>query len=467
MTSTEPKLTRFPALEDRELVLSAKDQLRKDAVPPSAIFYEEGREDLGAEPLSKECYVSRDYVRKEFDAVWSKVWQMACRETQLRQPGDFVTYQISDQSVLITRDREGELKAFHNVCLHRGTRLMEGRGTVGGGGAFSCPYHAWTWGLDGALQNVPCAWDFPKLEPSKYGLRPVQVDTWDGWVFINFDLDAASLTDYLGDVVPRHFAEWPMRNRRIAAYGAKIIPANWKAALEAFMEVYHVFRTHPQTNTPGLTPTTNYDQWGYHARMLQTVVPDPHYPAGPPTIEEYLESMEIMGAPPNDDAPVLEAREGESLRAFMARSRRVALSKEYRTDLSATSDAEVLDVIEYFLFPNFIPWGAYGNPLVYRARPNGDDPDSCVFETMLVVPAGGDPEPDVEMTVIASDASWTEVPNMGFYGPILDQDDSNLKRVQAGLHSTGVEQVSFSEVQEGNIRVLHKGVTDHIERYAH
>ena len=446
------------ALEDRDIMCGVNEYMRDSLIQPPAIFFEDGTEYLGDSPLPKESYISREYAAREWTRLWTHVWQMACRERAVAEPGMFTTYEIGDQSILITRDAGGQLRAFHNVCLHRGTRLMEGSGDVGPNGSFSCPFHAWTWNTDGTLKRIPCAWDFPKVEPGEYGLRPVQVDVWDGWVFINMDLEAAPLAKFLGDTLPRHFRQWPIEKRRLAAHGGKVLNCNWKAALEAFMETYHVFRTHPQAMLPGITMASKYDQWGDNARMLHLMISNPLDPDGPPDAAEHVAMVSEMNTFPDLTKFGIEPEPGETPRRFLARAARVTLGNSYSMDMSNMSDVEVLDTIEYFVFPNFIVWGGYANPLVYRCRPNGNDPDSCFFEAMLVTPDGENPRPDVEMTLLSAEQKWSDVPNFSGLGPILDQDESNLARVQRGLHSEGITTVTFSEAQESNIRVLHRGV---------
>jgi hypothetical protein len=158
--------------------------------------------------------------------------------------------------------------------------------------------------------------------------------------------------------------------------------------------------------------------------------------------------------------------EGSTARKVLADGARAGLAQVYGIDLSAASDSEVLDAVEYYIFPNFIVWGGYSFPIVYRSRPNGNDHESCFFEAMLVAPDGDDPGPDAEMQILPTQTSWAEAPGMGGVGYVLDQDDRNIRKIQLGLHSDGLTGVSFSQYQEGNIRALHHGVKQYLEAAA-
>lgn len=469
MTITESPENASPPAENPDLMRNAvRRQFEADFVRPPEEFFEAGTEDFGEDPLPKDQFLTAGYHQREARHLWRKIWQMACRERAVANPGDYVTYEIVDQSVLIVRDKKGELKAYHNVCLHRGTRLAEGAGQLGAEGAFSCSFHGWTWNLDGSLKRVPCAWDFPKVEPSAYGLREVRVGTWDGWVFVNLDPQAPPLADYLGEVLPRHFSLWPMKNRRIVAYGAKVLPCNWKVAIEAFMETYHVLRTHPESIPYAYDAGAQYDQWGLHARMIQLVgKASPHLLPGTYDEQEVVDA--VLGGQTTqvgEEPQTPRVPEGSTARKVLADGARAGLTQVYGIDLSAASDSEVLDAVEYYIFPNFIVWGGYSFPIVYRSRPNGNDHESCFFEAMLVAPDGEDPGPDAEMQILPTETSWAEAPGMGGIGYVLDQDDRNIRKIQLGLHSDGLTDVSFSQYQEGNIRALHHGVKQYLEAAA-
>ena len=133
-------------------------------------------------------YFDPEFHRREVEQVWGRTWQMACREEQIPQVGDSIVYEIADWSLIVVRTASDEIRAFHNSCLHRGTQLRTRPGRVTG---FRCPYHGFTWNLDGTLREIPCAWDFPQVDQAIFCLPQAQVGTWGGFVFVNVDDQAA------------------------------------------------------------------------------------------------------------------------------------------------------------------------------------------------------------------------------------------------------------------------------------
>jgi phenylpropionate dioxygenase-like ring-hydroxylating dioxygenase large terminal subunit len=152
---------------------------------------------------------------------------MACRVEDIPEPGEYVKYDIADVSVLVVRQRDGSIKAHRSVCLHRGHTLKEQDGRTGA--PVPLPRHQRT----SATAPHACRWDFPQVDGD--WTLPVKVDTWGGFVFVNFDLDAAPLADHLGDL-STHFERWPLEKRYKQAHVAKVLRCNWKLAQEAFME---------------------------------------------------------------------------------------------------------------------------------------------------------------------------------------------------------------------------------------
>ena len=209
-------------------------------VPPALRKVAPPKLDLSFVPRSR--YVSQAFHDLEMERVWRRVWQMACREEQIPEVGDHVIYEIGDHSIIVVRSAVNRIQAFENVCLHRGRLLREMGGRVE---RFRCPFHGWTWNLDGQLAEIPCRWDFPHVERDEFHLPELKTGTWGGFVFINMDRDCEPLADFLGEL-PEHFERWPLEDRYLEAHVAKHLPCNWKVAQEAFMEAYHVIATHPQ-----------------------------------------------------------------------------------------------------------------------------------------------------------------------------------------------------------------------------
>ena len=184
-------------------------------------------------------------------------------QEELLHAGDYFEYGIGDESVLVVRNGAGELHAFHNSCLHRGTRLADATGRFDDE-CIQCPYHGWQYGLDGSLTHVVDREDFTNL-PDDLALHAVRVETFGGFVFVNFDPDAEPLLEFL-DPLPELLAPFHLDRMRLRGYRTTIIDANWKAVVDAFNEGYHVQGLHPQ-----ILPWTDdvsiaYEQFGTHAR---------------------------------------------------------------------------------------------------------------------------------------------------------------------------------------------------------
>ena len=161
----------------------------------------------------KNRYIGKDWLQKEYELLWPRVWQWVCREEEIPDIGDYYEYRIGDQSFLIVRDRTKKLKAYYNSCMHRGTRLAEGAHEFGGPGTFNgnkaqfdgkitCVFHGWAWDLDGELSHLPGATDFASgmVRREEVCLGQALVDSWGGFVFSNMDLDAEPLLNYLHPV---------------------------------------------------------------------------------------------------------------------------------------------------------------------------------------------------------------------------------------------------------------------------
>jgi phenylpropionate dioxygenase-like ring-hydroxylating dioxygenase large terminal subunit len=437
MTTAVPHGERFfQALLDGE-TRSVPDSLRATSTVPA--------DDVRIAP---ERYHDREFHRREVERIWRRVWQMACREEEIPDVGDSIVYEIVDASLVVVRTAPDEIRAFHNSCLHRGTQLRTGAGRVA---EFRCPFHGFTWNLDGSFREMPCAWDFPDVDRAQLGLPEAQVGTWGGFVFVNLDPGAPPLADFL-EGLPWHFAAWPLEDRYISAHGVRIMPCNWKVALEAFMEAYHTVAVHPQLLRTSGDSVTEYDVYGRHvSRMITPVgVASEH-------LGREIDDAEILDAMFITRGEALGLDDGATARQVLAERMRAMLSERTGRDFSHVSDAEALDGIEYFLFPNFMPWAGFLTPLVYRFRPNGDDPDSSVMDVMLLepVPADGVRPRPAPTRVVGPGETWADVPELGYLGRILNQDSATLGRVQRGLRASVRPGVLLARYHESRIRHFH------------
>lgn len=192
--------------------------------------------------ISAKNYISSDFAKAENEQLWGKVWQVACREEEIPNVGDFITYNVARESIVVARGRTG-IVAYHNVCPHRGRRLADGCGRAS---QFRCKYHGWTFNLEGKNVAVQDEKDWQGgLDDERLDLWPVRVDTSGGFVWINMQEEGETLAEYL-ETIPEYLDPFEFDK---LSYRWKVelrLPVNWKVALEAFMEGYHVAATHLQ-----------------------------------------------------------------------------------------------------------------------------------------------------------------------------------------------------------------------------
>ncbi len=500
---------------DRSAGISYAELLAEDSHPVSDILRCESRIGVpeGNTRIPAWYYTSPEFHALEVEKLWSRVWQLACLEDEIREVGDYHVYEVADMSFLIVRTEDG-IKAYRNACLHRGRLLRDTDGK--GARNIRCAFHGWAWNLDGSMKEIPCEWDFPSVRKEDHALPEALVGTWQGFVFLNPDRDAGPLADFLGDL-GAHFERCSFDKRYKAAHVSKIMRVNWKACQEAFMESYHVVATHPTLMEDLGDANTRYDTWETHSRAISPhAVESPHLEGmthyerladgkqfaryrhpmnghvyerveqgrvrvidldgheshfdehatwidgpvrqadphlctwiGGPTPEEVLDAPLMVPVPPEGVDTV------PAVRAWIADQRRDAARASVGgvVDPEEFSDAEMIDAMFYSVFPNWSPWGVF-NQLFYRWRPHGNDPDECVFEVMMF-PIAPDPDNKPEpasVTHLGPDDDWTMAPELGAVAKIFQQDSINLPHVQRGLKAQERQEVVFANYNETKIR---------------
>jgi phenylpropionate dioxygenase-like ring-hydroxylating dioxygenase large terminal subunit len=440
---------------------STRDVILEDSTPTPWPLLAEAPAFLGDADIPYEHYTSREYARLEQERMWSRVWQWACREEQIPTPGSYHVYDIGDRSVLVVRGQDMRIRAFHNFCLHRGTQLKPS-GSTGRSTVLRCPFHGWTWSTGGQLAEIPCRWDFPHVRDDDFGLPEVRTGSWGGFVFVTFDDDAPSLEEYL-DPLPAHFAEFDIEERYIECHVRKKLPANWKAAAEAFLEAYHVLETHPQGLMNSGDANAQYDVFGPHVtRFLHTTGwPSPHLDPRP-TEQQVLDH--VLGRKfPDGERPTLAP--GERARDIVARYAQQALGERYRRDFSQMSVSQTLDSIEYFAFPNGFFFPGLLISMIYRFRPDGDDPDRSVMDLLILRPRPGDgdvPRPPAPFELDVDD-SYTTVPTLDHsLALVYDQDTGNLAAQTKGFKGSKKRAQTLGNYQESRSRHLHQTVDRYI-----
>ena len=433
--------------------------------------------DVTEDFIPKDVYFSRDFAQLEAERLWPYVWQLACRLEEIPNPGDFVTYTILRDSIVIVRAGDNSVRAYHNVCPHRGRRLTEGCGQLR---QFHCRFHGWQFDLDGKNIKVVDRGDWAgRLDDEDISLKPVQVGTWGGFVFVNMDPNCEPLDEFL-QPMRGYVDKFEFEKLRFRWYRTMVVPANWKLVLEFFNEFYHVQQAHPQL----LSFTDDYSNsagFGRHGKMWfisEGAVPfkrSPRLPAKEEPdyrnyvldfVERYHTELSAMVTPRNYEAT-------QRLRTEVAAdaSPQEVLSKWVQFQIEAaeadgsgwpselTPDYIEQSGLDWHVFPNTIfLHGLIDGVLWYRARPNGSDPESCIFDVWSLQRYGeGDAPPlNREFYENWQDTEW---------GRIYEQDFVNIGEVQAGMASRGFDGAKPNPVQEAVIinfhRVLREFIAEH------
>ena len=207
-----------------------------------------------ADRIPKQRYYDPEFYALETEMLWPRVWQMACRLEEIPKPGDFVEYEILNESIIVVRVDSESVRAYHNACRHRGVKLVEGNGNRR---TFVCPFHGWCWGIDGRNTFVlrPEEFDEHNLSPEDLRLVSVRCELWGGCAWINLDDGAPPLRDCFEPFASIYDA-WKVESLRVEWWQSCRLPVNWKLATAAFMEGYHVPQTHPQL-LPSSQPNTS------------------------------------------------------------------------------------------------------------------------------------------------------------------------------------------------------------------
>jgi len=422
--------------------------------------------------LAPDIYYSRAAMALEHERLWPSVWLMACREQEIEKIGDYVVFDIAGESIVILRSSATEVKAFYNVCQHRGRRLLDGCGKTGP--VIFCPFHGWRWNRDGSINHVVAPEDYegqPGFTPEALALKPVRFDRWGGWIWVTMNPDATPLLDYLAPI-PDFLGAFDLEDTRITWHQTIVFPVNWKTILNAFNEAYHVEATHPQFLRFGM-PKSASKAYGDHAHFFY-----PPSDKRTPTafVQKFDDLREQIRAREYERAELLHAlispyalsavdrlveeKPGEETPVeIYARYRRLHREEMERARArwpESLTDADIARAgINWHIFPNSVVLPCIDGAQWYRARPNGDDPESCIYDVWWMGRYAPGEEPPVEHQFYADIASFEG------RNPFLEQDFDNLIAVQAGMHSRGFKGMRDNPVQEAAVRAFHRGV----ERY--
>ncbi|MEM9606795.1 MAG: aromatic ring-hydroxylating dioxygenase subunit alpha [Actinomycetota bacterium] len=422
--------------------------------------------ELTSKPITGDRYWSKDFHQQEWDHLWTKVWLIAGMVDQLRKPGDFFTYQLGRESILCTRGDDLRIRAFYNVCQHRGNQLVHAESGSAAGGQFQCAYHGWRFGGDGTLLWVHDEEDFPQGTPcGQRNLVEIPCDTWGGFVWINLDEGCDSLADYL-DPVAGQLDCYRMERMKRTHWVTLEGDFNWKCVQDNFNESYHLPFVHPQT-----LPVMNEHHTGCqfdlypsgHCRMFMPGAgPGPHYRGKADrtfqSMKQELQFWELDPEPYREDLPGLRL-------ALQQKKRELGASKGY--DFSFYSDEQLTDHYHYTVFPNVSFSMKPDGCIFLKADPHPTDPERCLFHMwyLTLFPEGSTEYYSNSMR------DWVSVDHQVEHqtgavgevscGPGIDQDVAIWSSQQAGLRSRGYRG-EYLPWQERRIRYFHDNIDRHL-----
>ncbi len=418
--------------------------------------------------ISTDRYISREYAEKEREHIWKKVWQVAGRVDELPEVGDWKEYRLYDQSYLVVRGKDKKIRGFVNACRHRGNVLCrEKKGHSNG--RFTCPYHIWSYGLDGKLVGVTRPDLVGPIDKSELGLLEVPVDTFAGFIFLNPDPEAKPLAEFLGEEVMSLLPAYHLEAMTTVMDVREPIECNWKVVIDAFSEGYHIVGIHPQllaVIVPDVVKNRN-GWFGDHAlaaapfevQMKEGFGPEDEVkgilelPKTFPGTAQVIPRFEQLVAECRDAEGVLRFPDGVTGRTLLQRATRETLTG-IGLDVSQLTDDQMSDNQGWFLFPNFVMTVRAGEAHIIMAAPHPEgDPNRCVWHVASYMYL-----PEAVRDQFRAELIDVEEPGSHEYFEALQQDYDQMPRQQLGLRNDTLKYLHLAQ-EEVNVARFH-GVVD-------
>jgi phenylpropionate dioxygenase-like ring-hydroxylating dioxygenase large terminal subunit len=440
----------------------------QDAKPrPKADMSKFPEPNLKNNPITPDRYFSEAFADLEWDKIWTKTWQIAGMAAQVAKVGDWLTADLGTETIVCVRGDDGQVRAFYNVCQHRGMPVVTG--AQGNGKRLVCPYHGWSYDLKGILRTVPEETDFVQGSPcGKTNLVEIACEVWAGFVWFNMDRQAAPLRTFLGPIAD-HIDSYPMDSMVRTHWVTIEGDFNWKLIQDNFNESYHVPFVHPQTKFV-MEYSHKYCQFDLfpegHARMFMPG-------AGPTktlrggeteTLRQLSQELAFWGLDPEQ---FRGGKTGDIRLALQKAKREKGAEKGF--DFSSYHDDQLTDHWHFTIFPNLSFSLKPDGNIWLRGRPHETDPEKCYFDMwyMTLFPEGTERYYSQSMT------EWVDVGTPAPHiqgkvgeitmGPGIDQDVEVWGHQQRGLHSRGYKR-DYLAWQERRVRFFHENLEQWIAR---
>ena len=444
------------------------DSLRIPAVvyPNDETVQKVAEPDFAEVKVTGNRYTSKDFMQKEWQHVWKKVWMIAGMAHDCEEPGDYFTCDLGKENLVFVKNEQGDIQGFYNVCQHRGAKLvLNDKGQMN---QFSCLYHGWIYNTDGQLVDLQDPEDFNCDPKNNVHLRKVKTEVFSGFVWYCLDDESPSLEEFLG---PMHeqLMSWQLNDSLRVEHFTVGLPCNWKVIIDNFQEGYHIPTLHPQLleTVDERKEAVQYDMYpGGHSRMiLLGCNPSPNYQPSdevPPSLVSILEKWSMNVDDFHSDL--------QSIRPALQKQKR-KLSQDFKKDFSHLTDSQLTDNYLYDLFPScalsVYPEGEY--VWLLRSRPDPKDPEKCIFDywTIAKFPKGQNELYWEHMDMTLTRDSEVEHKKFKFgeqsisYG--IDQDIGICEYVQQGMNSAGFDSAILCN-QERRVHFLHFNIDDYILR---
>ena len=415
-------------------------------------------------PLNGDRYTSKVFYEQEWESVWAKSWLLLGRETEIKDPNSYQVENVGPESVIMVRQSDHSIKAFYNVCQHRGSRLTFSRD--GETQAFTCPYHGWQYATDGKLIAAQDPEDFPRNPCEHVTLIELKCDVFAGFIWVNMDPDCIPLRDYLGPICDDWERYTPNEWHRFTAMTVNV-PCNWKVLQDNFCESYHLPTVHPQLRE---SHEESYEKTTFdiclegHSRMvmLGATPSATQYGPEPPLTDGLADRLKLWDLNPDD----FKERPLEARRALQEQMRIVGKERGH-DHYDNLRDEQLTDAHMYNVFPNCsLTFGADG-VLLQRMTPHPTDPEQCVFDHWYYAftPSSGEDLLRAQ-TNVRVDGENTEQQFFNYgdrpMGIIPDQDVAITTGQQLGLRSRGFTRATASG-QEDRISWFHQTIDEYIQ----
>ncbi|NWK98313.1 iron-sulfur protein [Sphingobium lactosutens] len=429
------------------------------------------RHSMSDRPLPGERYTSAAFADVEMERMWAKVWLLLGREDQIPEPGDYQVEPVGPESIIMVRQDDGTIRAFYNVCPHRGNRLVSH--DWGSSDRFVCSYHAWRFDIDGKLASAPDRENFMSGDLcGKIGLAEIACETFAGFIWANMDPDCGSLRDFLGPVWDR-WSAYPLANmKRYLALTARM-SCNWKVVQDNFTESYHVQTVHPQAawvvedNYRHMTEIAFAQGHCYAQPRGGTVASRLRRTIDAPLAQnhELVESLQGILRDCGLDPQQFVGREAEIREALQQRKRKVGLEKG-RDHYRQLSDEQLTDYCRYSIFPNISMTITADGIHFLRVRPHASDPAQSLFDNWFYAM-----EPEEPTAIIGTPGGPVraneEVVHQVFdygersLGPVVEQDSGIMQAQQLGFMSKGYKG-SYLANEERRLLHFHDVIDEYI-----